>query len=321
MDFLNFEKFFSTWRSACSQLGWRMRSRLFSGEVPAPSTLIAVYLVARVSLDALAGLAPHYAGAQSSHAAVKRGALSALVESVCVWGVCHALVKTRVFEPKTLPRPQLLALSASFALAVLAMHVCKEQFAQQAESMGRLVLPSMSLVVAAAEGLFFRRIGGGGGMNAEDDDGGQWYLAVVVVALTPAQYMVMRANTRWHGDAVVSWHALGAGCLVQCSWALLAFVLWRRARAARLSPLQALHKCAAFSLPIISLLSLFLLLTTTVASSPTVPSPSAASLVRKGDEVKSLRAGGGGGRLQLLLQDSSSPALGSKSVCTWETGS
>ena len=66
-----------------------MRSRLFSGEVPAPSTLIAVYLVARVSLDALAGLAPHYAGAQSSHAAVKRGALSALVESVCVWGVCH----------------------------------------------------------------------------------------------------------------------------------------------------------------------------------------------------------------------------------------
>ena len=84
-----------------------MRSRLFSGEVPAPSTLIAVYLVARVSLDALAGLAPHYAGAQSSHAAVKRGALSALVESVCVWGVCHALVKTRVFEPKTLPRPQL----------------------------------------------------------------------------------------------------------------------------------------------------------------------------------------------------------------------
>ena len=135
--------------------------------------------------------------------------------------------------------------------------------------------------------------------------------------------MVMRANTRWHGDAVVSWHALGAGCLVQCSWALLAFVLWRRARAARLSPLQALHKCAAFSLPIISLLSLFLLLTTTVASSPTVPSPSVASLVRKGDEVKSLRAGGGGGggRLQLLLQDSSSPALGSKSVCTWETGS
>ncbi|MGB1606990.1 MAG: hypothetical protein ACPIOQ_80435 [Promethearchaeia archaeon] len=114
-----------------------MRSRLFSGEVPAPSTLIAVYLVARVSLDALAGLAPPSAGAQSSHAAVKRGALSALVESVCVWGVCHALVKTRVFEPKTLPRPQLLALSASFALAVLATHVCKEQFAQQAESMGR----------------------------------------------------------------------------------------------------------------------------------------------------------------------------------------
>ena len=82
---------------------------------------------------------------------MKRGTLAALAEAACAWGVCYALIKTRFFEPKAVPRSQLMALAATFALSLLGSQITKEWSRGEAEQVGRLLLPSIQVNIRAGE--------------------------------------------------------------------------------------------------------------------------------------------------------------------------
>jgi len=152
--------------------------------------------------------------------AIKRGSLAALVEAGCAWAVCYALIKTRLFEPKAVPRQQLLVLSLFFGLSVLASHIAEEWSAGEAEHVGRLVLPSIFLVVTAVENRFFHR-------EHPDHDSGQWLVLVVCVALTTAQVFVMSSQPTATGDAKIL-QLVVAACAVQACTTGMSFLLWLR---------------------------------------------------------------------------------------------
>lgn len=151
--------------------------------------------------------------------AVKRGSLAALVEAGCAWGLCYALVKTRLFEPKVVPRQQLLVLSIFFGLSMLASHLAKEWSVGEVEHVGRLLLPSIFLVVTAVENRFFQR-------EHPDLDSGQWLVGVVCVSLTAAQVIVSNQPTT-AGDARVL-QLVVAACSVQACATGMSFLLWLR---------------------------------------------------------------------------------------------
>ncbi len=210
-----------------------MRPRFLSGEVPAPSTLIIIYLVVRLAIDASAAFLPLRQSLQSQ-TAIKRGTLASLAEAGCLWFVCYALIKLRVFEPKAVPRQQLMVLAAAFAISLLMSHFSEEWSLGEAEYVGRLLLPSLSLMVCAVETRFFH-------CDLPSDDRGQLYLAGACVGLTTAQVLIMNNQHTKTADYKLLQRVVLA-CAVQGSWAIMIFILWLRARQARLTPLQALHR-------------------------------------------------------------------------------
>lgn len=152
--------------------------------------------------------------------ALKRGSLASLVEAGCAWGVCYALVKTRVFEPKVVPRQQLVVLSSFFGLSMLASHLSMEWSVGEAEHVARLLLPSIFLVVTAVENRFFHR-------EHLDLDSGQWVVGVVCVSLTAAQVLVMSNQPTTTGDAKFL-QLVVAACAVQACATGTSFMLWLR---------------------------------------------------------------------------------------------
>jgi len=144
-------------------------------------------------------------------------------------------------------------------------HVAEALSGGEAELVGRLLVPSMAMIVTAVETRFFQR-------EQPDDDSAQWYVAGTCVALTSAQVIVM-SNQRTETADLKMLQLVVAACGVQGCCAFMTFVLWLRARHARLSPLQALHRCSSLSLPGISLMSLLTILSTPLST----PSPSVAS--------------------------------------------
>ena len=252
------------------------RPRFFSGEV-APTTLIILYLVVRVALDAFAEFAP-YRKSWQPQAAPIRGALAALAEAACSWAVCCGLIKTRSFEPKTVPRSQLLVLAVAFSLSILVFRISEEYSQGQEEQAGRLLLPSMSLIVTAVETRFFQR-------ERPEDDMAQWYLAVTCVALTTAQVIVMNHQKTMLSDSKIL-QLVALACAGQGCRAFMTFALWLRARYHRLNPMQALHKCAGMSLPGITVVSVFISLFTPPSSSANRSAP--ASLLQHAGRLEQL---------------------------------
>ena len=229
--------------SACGGIVYKtapMRPRFLSGEVPAPYILIIIYLVVRLAIDASAAFSPLRKSLQSQ-TAITRGTLASLAEAGCSWFVCYALIKLRVFEPKAVPRQQLMVLAAAFAISLLMAHVSEEWSLGEAEYVGRLLLPSLSLMVCAVETRFFH-------CDLPSDDRGQLYLAGACVGLTTAQVLIMNNQHTKTADYKLLQHVVLA-CAVQGSWAMMIFILWLRARQARLTPLQALHRFPPLSPP------------------------------------------------------------------------
>ena len=91
-----------------------------------------------------------------SQTAVKRGTLASLAEAGCSWVACYALIKLRALEPKAVPRQQLMVLAAAFGISLLIAHISEEWSLGEAEYVGRLLLPSLSLMVSAVETRFFQ---------------------------------------------------------------------------------------------------------------------------------------------------------------------
>ena len=199
--------------SACGGIVYKtapMRPRFLSGEVPAPYILIIIYLVVRLAIDASAAFSPLRKSLQSQ-TAITRGTLASLAEAGCSWFVCYALIKLRVFEPKAVPRQQLMVLAAAFAISLLMAHVSEEWSLGEAEYVGRLLLPSLSLMVCAVETRFFH-------CDLPSDDRGQLYLAGACVGLTTAQVLIMNNQHTKTADYKLLQHVVLA-CAVQGSWA------------------------------------------------------------------------------------------------------
>ena len=127
---------------------------------------------------------------------------------------------------------------------VMVAEICKDikqlDYAKRHIQETITALKRLHMVVTAVEQRFFHHDG--------VDDGDQLPLGIMCMSLTAGQMLVVMHDTRRPSESSVNM-MVAAASLTQLVAAIFSFLLWLRARQARLGPLQALHCCSGAAAP------------------------------------------------------------------------